>query len=59
VDLSRYGSGPGSSTLPLVVFSSVPLGLNPEVNALATILVVTVAADVILAALIVRRGRRA
>ena len=40
--IASFVSGPGSSTLPMVVFSSVRLGLSPEINALATILLGTV-----------------
>ncbi len=47
--VASFVSGPGSSTLPMVVFSSVRLGLSPEINALATILVATVAVAVIVA----------
>ncbi|MDA0239460.1 MAG: ABC transporter permease subunit [Proteobacteria bacterium] len=47
--IASFVSGPGSSTLPMVVFSSVRLGLTPEINALATILLVTVAVCVIFA----------
>lgn len=45
--LSAFLSGPGSTTLPLVVFSRVRLGLNPEMNALATIFITTVTIGVI------------
>jgi putrescine transport system permease protein len=38
--IASFVSGPASSTLPMVVFSSVRLGVSPEINALATILVV-------------------
>ncbi len=48
--VASFVSGPGSSTLPMVVFSSVRLGLTPEINALATILIVTVAVVAIVAA---------
>ncbi|MFT5489336.1 MAG: putrescine transport system permease protein [Alphaproteobacteria bacterium] len=47
--VASFVSGPGSSTLPIVVFSSVRLGLSPEINALATILLVTVAICVVFA----------
>ncbi len=47
--IASFVSGPGSSTLPMVVFSSVRLGLSPEINALATILLVTVSVCVIFA----------
>ncbi|NML99028.1 ABC transporter permease subunit [Paraburkholderia sp. RP-4-7] len=40
--LSAFLSGPGSTTLPLVVFSRVRLGMNPEMNALATVVVAIV-----------------
>jgi putrescine transport system permease protein len=45
--LSAFLSGPGSTTLPLVVFSRVRLGLNPEMNALATIFISVVTIGVI------------
>ncbi len=40
--IASFVSGPGSTTLPMVVFSSVRLGVSPKINALATILVLTV-----------------
>ena len=43
VVISSFVSGPGSTTLPIKVFSSVRLGLNPKINALATIMVSIVA----------------
>ena len=45
VVLSAFLSGPGSTTMPLVIFSRARLGLDPRVNAIAalTILVVTLA----------------
>jgi putrescine transport system permease protein len=53
--IASFVSGPGSSTLPLVVFSSVRLGLSPEVNALATILIAVVTLAVGAAAWLMRR----
>ena len=47
--VASFVSGPGSSTLPMVVFSSVRLGLSPEINALASILLATVAVCVVVA----------
>ncbi|MFT4192325.1 MAG: ABC transporter permease subunit [Comamonas sp.] len=49
VVLSAFLSGPGSSTLPLVVFSRARLGLSPAINAVATVTVVVVATCVVLA----------
>lgn len=37
--VASFVSGPGSTTLPMVVFSSVRLGVSPEINALATIII--------------------
>ena len=45
--LSAFLSGPGSTTLPLVVFSRVRFGLNPEMNALATIFITLVTLGVV------------
>ncbi|TCV98110.1 putrescine ABC transporter permease PotI [Biostraticola tofi] len=36
--IASFVAGPGSTTLPMLVFSSVRLGVNPEINALATII---------------------
>ena len=38
--IASFVSGPQSTTLPMVVFSSVRLGVSPKINALATILIV-------------------
>jgi putrescine transport system permease protein len=56
--LSAFLSGPGSTTLPLVVFSRVRLGLNPEMNALATLFIGFVTAGVILANYFMQRSER-
>jgi putrescine transport system permease protein len=56
--LSAFLSGPGSTTLPLVVFSRVRLGLNPEMNALATIFIALVTAGVIAANYFMQRSER-
>ncbi|GAB7537137.1 ABC transporter permease subunit [Burkholderia sp. 3C] len=56
--LSAFLSGPGSTTLPLVVFSRVRLGLNPEMNALATLFIVAVTIGVIGANMVMLRRER-
>jgi putrescine transport system permease protein len=53
--IASFVNGPGSSTLPMVIFSKVRLGLTPEINALATIMVAVVAVGVIGANLLARR----
>ena len=47
--ITQFVAGPGSSTLPMVIFSKVRLGVSPDVNALATIMI-GVVATVVLAA---------
>jgi putrescine transport system permease protein len=54
--IASFVSGPGSSTLPIVVFSKVRLGVTPEINALATIMIALVAASVIVASIIIYRN---
>jgi putrescine transport system permease protein len=51
VVISQFVAGPGSSTLPMVIFSKVRLGVSPDVNALATIMVLIVATGVVTSAL--------
>jgi putrescine transport system permease protein len=40
--IASFVSGPGSSTLPMVVFSKVRLGISPDINALATLMILVV-----------------
>ena len=54
--IASFVSGPASSTLPMVIFSSVRLGVSPKINALATILVVLVTIAVVLAARMMRKS---
>ncbi len=56
--LSAFLSGPGSTTLPLVVFSRVRLGMNPEMNALATVMIGGVSLIVLTASGLKRRQVR-
>jgi len=48
--IASFVSGPGSTTLPMWIYSSVRLGVTPEVNALATLMLAFVAIVVVLAA---------
>jgi putrescine transport system permease protein len=56
--IASFVSGPGASTLPIVIFSKVKLGVSPEVNALATIIIGVVALGVISAAILQLRSKR-
>ncbi|SEK33815.1 putrescine transport system permease protein [Colwellia chukchiensis] len=47
--IASFVSGPGNSTLPMVIFSKIRFGVSPEVNALATIMILIVAIGVIAA----------
>jgi putrescine transport system permease protein len=58
VVIASFVSGPGSTTLPMAVFSSVRLGVSPQINALATIIVLVVATGIFIASLLVARRER-
>jgi putrescine transport system permease protein len=58
VVISAFLSGPGSTTMPLVIFSRARLGLNPSVNAVATIIVVIVAIGVVLSSWMIANAER-
>ena len=58
VVLSAFLSGPGSTTMPLVIFSRARLGLNPSVNAIATVVVVIVAIGVAIASYMIAQQER-
>jgi putrescine transport system permease protein len=56
--IASFVSGPASTTLPMVIFSSVRLGVTPEVNALATIIVGVVTMGIIAAGVLMARQER-
>jgi putrescine transport system permease protein len=56
--ITQFVAGPGSSTLPMVVFSKVRFGVTPDVNALATILVLLVATGIAVSAVWMRYQQR-
>ena len=58
VVLSAFLSGPGATTMPLVIFSRARLGLNPSVNAIATLIVVVVSVGVVAASYLIARRER-
>jgi putrescine transport system permease protein len=45
--IASFTSGPGASTLPMVVFSATRLGVTPEIYALATVIVAFVATGLV------------
>jgi putrescine transport system permease protein len=58
VVVSAFLSGPGSTTMPLVIFSRARLGLNPSVNAVATVIIAIVAVAVTVASIWIARNER-
>jgi putrescine transport system permease protein len=56
--ISSFVSGPGASTLPMVIFSKVKLGVSPDVNALASLVICAVGICVVVAGVLMRRTER-
>jgi putrescine transport system permease protein len=56
--ISSFVSGPGASTLPMVIYSKVKLGLSPDVNALASLIIGVVGIGVLAAGTLMRRAER-
>jgi len=56
--ISSFVSGPGSSTLPMVIYSKVKLGVSPDMNALASLIILAVGAGVVLTGWYMRRAER-
>ena len=57
VVIASFVAGPGATTLPMVIFSSLRFGISPEVNALATILIATLSVGVVTAAIIIYKKK--
>ncbi len=53
--IASFVSGPGSNTLPMYIFSKVKLGVSPDINALATLIILIVSGGVLLSWLVARR----
>lgn len=58
VVLSSFLSGPGSTTMPVTIFSRARLGLSPSVNTVATLTVAVVSVGVLLASVWMARAQR-
>ncbi len=54
--IASFAAGPSSTTLPIKIFSSVRLGVTPEINALSTIMISIVAIGVITASLVTKQA---
>ena len=58
VVLSSFLSGPGSTTMPIAIFSRARLGLNPSVNTVATLTVAVVSVGILIASIMMARAQR-
>jgi putrescine transport system permease protein len=52
--LASFTTGPGATTLPIRIYSEVRLGVKPEINAICTILIATVAVGIAAASLVAK-----
>ena len=53
--IASFVSGPGSSTLPIVIFSKIRLGVSPEINAIATLMILTISGMVLTGSMLILR----
>lgn len=58
VVITSFTTGPGNTTLPLLIWSKVKLGVTPDINALATLTVLVVGTGVVIAGVILKRAER-
>ena len=56
--IASFVTGPGANTLPILIYSRIRLGLRPDINALATIIIVVVAIGVIIAGYLMLRQQK-
>jgi putrescine transport system permease protein len=57
--ISSFVSGPGATTLPMLIFAKVRLGVTPDINAITTIIIALVIVSVATASVISSRRRPA
>ncbi|MEI8295115.1 MAG: ABC transporter permease subunit [Alphaproteobacteria bacterium] len=53
--IASFLSGPGATTLPMLIFSSIRIGVSPQINALASVIVGLVAISVAIAGIIMHK----
>jgi len=56
--ISSFVSGPGASTLPMVIYSKVKLGVSPDINALASLIICAVGSCILIAGYVMRRAEK-
>lgn len=57
--IASFVTGPGANTLPILIFSRIRVGLRPDINALATIMILVIAICVAIAAILLFRQQKA
>lgn len=55
--IASFVSGPGDSTLPMLIFSKVKLGVTPDINALATVIIAFITTGVLVAWFLTRKSQ--
>jgi putrescine transport system permease protein len=58
VVIASFLSGPGATTLPMLIFSSIRTGVSPVINALATIIVGIVATGILISGIFIHQQRK-
>ena len=58
VVITNFTTGPGATTLPILIWSKVRLGVTPDINALATLIILTVGTSVAIAGYLMHRAER-
>jgi putrescine transport system permease protein len=56
--ISSFTAGPGSTTLPMLIFSKVKMGMTPDINALASIIVGVVTVGVCIGGYLMQRAEK-
>ncbi|MCZ6525481.1 MAG: ABC transporter permease subunit [Gammaproteobacteria bacterium] len=56
--IASFVSGPGASTLPMWIYSKIRLGVTPDINALATIIITIVSIGVVIAGWLMLRQEK-
>jgi putrescine transport system permease protein len=56
VVITNFTTGPGATTLPILIWSKVKLGVTPDINALATIIITIVGLGVLVAGILMHRA---
>jgi len=58
VVITNFTTGPGATTLPILIWSKVKLGVTPDINALASLIIITVGICVGIAGILMNRAER-